>query len=128
MQSADDNGLEFLDLKLKIQNGKISVDVYSKPTNSFTYVMPSTCYPRKNINNAPRGIALRLKRICDSDEKFAARSTEYKNYLIARHYEPKVVEHHISKLSRNEARKIKPKGQANIKSYLQLHAILCCLI
>ena len=116
MQIADDNGLEFLDLKLKIQNGKISVDVYSKPTNSFTYVMPSTCYPRKNINNVPRGIALRLKRICDSDEKFAARSTEYKNYLIARDYEPKVVEHHfkdISKLSRNEARKIKPKGQAN---------------
>ena len=78
--------------------------------------MPSTCYPRKNINNLPRGIALRLKRICDSDENFAARSTEYKNYLIARDYEPKVVEHHfkdISKLSRNEARKIKPKGQAN---------------
>ena len=78
--------------------------------------MPSTCYPRKNINNVPRGIALRLKRICDSDEKFATRSTEYKNYLIARDYEPEVVEHHfkdISKLSRNEARKIKPKGQAN---------------
>ena len=107
---------EFLDLKLKFQNGKISVDVYSKPTNSFTYVMPSTCYPRKNINNVPRDIALRLKRICDGDEKFAARSTEYKNYLIARDYEPEVVEHHfkdISKLSRDEARKIKPKGQAN---------------
>ena len=78
--------------------------------------MPSTCYPKKNINNVPRGIALRLKRICDSDEKFAVRSTEYKNYLIARDYEPKVVEQHfndISKLSRNEARKIKPKSQAN---------------
>ena len=70
MQIADDNGLEFLDLKLKIQNGKISVDVYSKPTNSFTYVMPNTCYPRKNINNVPRDIALRL------EQKFAARSTE----------------------------------------------------
>ena len=78
--------------------------------------MPSICYPRKNINNVPRGIALRLKRICDSDEKFAARSTEYKNFLIARDYKPKVVEHHfkdIPKLSRNEARKIKPKGHAN---------------
>ena len=94
--------------------------------------MPSTCCPRKNINNVPRGIALRFKRICDSDEKLAARCTEYKNYLIARDYESKVVEHHfkgISKLSRDEARKIKPKGQANDqKSYLQLHTILCCLI
>ena len=50
MQIANDSGLEFSDLKLKIQNGKIGVDVYSKSTNSFTYVMPITCYPRKNIN------------------------------------------------------------------------------
>ena len=42
MQTADDvNGLEFLDLKITCLNGKLSVDVYSKPTNSFTYVMPS---------------------------------------------------------------------------------------
>ena len=72
--------------------------------------MPSTCYPRKNINNVQRGIALRLKRICDSDEKFSARNTEYKNYLIARDYEPKVAEHHFKDISKLL---IKPKGQAN---------------
>ena len=78
--------------------------------------MSSTCYPSNNINNVPRGAALILKRICDSDEKFTARSNEYKNYLIARDYKSKVVEKHfseISKLSRAEARQIKPKQQAN---------------
>ena len=49
MQVADENGIEFLDLKLKIVEGKINADVYSKPTNSFTHVLPSTCYPYKNI-------------------------------------------------------------------------------
>ena len=44
MQIADETGLEFLDLKLKIVEGKINVDVYSKRTNSFTYVLPSFCY------------------------------------------------------------------------------------
>ena len=38
MQAAGDDGLEFLDLKLKMVNGKISVDVFSKPSNNFTYV------------------------------------------------------------------------------------------
>ena len=96
MQIADENGLEFLDLKLKMnENSKITVEVFSKPTNSFTYIMPSTCYPSNNIDIVPRGIALRLKRICDSDEKFTVRSNEYKNYLIARDYEPKVVEKHF---------------------------------
>ena len=49
MQFADENGLELLDLKLKIIEGKINVDVYSKPGNSFMYVLPSICYPYKNI-------------------------------------------------------------------------------
>ena len=38
MQVADENGLEFLDLKLKIIEGKINIDVCPKPTDSFTYV------------------------------------------------------------------------------------------
>ena len=83
MQIADENGLEFLNLKLKMnENSKITVEVFSKPTNSLTYVMPSTCYPSNNINNVPREIALRPKRICDSDEKFTVRSNECKSYLI----------------------------------------------
>ena len=37
MQIADDvNGLDFLDLTIKFLNDKLSVDVYSKPKNSFT--------------------------------------------------------------------------------------------
>ena len=78
--------------------------------------MTSTCYPSNNINNVPRGIVLRHKRICDRDEKFTVRSNEYKNYLIVRNYKPKVVEKHfseISKLPRAEAGQTKPKQQAN---------------
>ena len=81
----DENNLDFLDLKLKMnENSKITVDVYLKPMNSFTYVMPSTCYRSNNINNLPTVIALRLKRISGSDEKCTVRSSTYKNYLIAR--------------------------------------------
>ena len=37
MQIEDDlNGLEFLDSKIKCLNGKLLVDVCSKPTNTFT--------------------------------------------------------------------------------------------
>ena len=79
MQAAEHDGLEFLDLKLKMVNGKISVDVFSKPTNSFTYVLPSTCYPKRNIKHIPKDIALRLRRTCDNDEKYDERSKKYQN-------------------------------------------------
>ena len=80
--------LEFLDLKLKfdIESKQISVDVFVKDTNSFTYVLPSTCFSKNNMENIPEGVALRLRRICDSDEKFEKHSVEYQNYLIARDY------------------------------------------
>ena len=85
MSVANESVLEFLDLSLHIdEHKKICVDLFAKPTNSFTYVLPSTCYPKKSINNVPKGIALRLRRICDTDEKFDMRSYEYQDYLITR--------------------------------------------
>ena len=113
MSVANESVLEFLDLSLHIDKDKnICVDVFAKPTNSFTYVLPSTCYPKKGINNVPKGIALRLRRICDTDEKFDMRSYEYQSYLIARDYKPTLVKrqfHAIKNISRREARQVKPK-------------------
>ena len=43
---------------------------------------------RKSLNNIPRSIALRLRLIIDTEEKFNSRSIEYKNYLIARDFKP----------------------------------------
>ena len=80
---------KFFDFKNNIDtSGKITftMPVYAKATNSFKYVFPSKCYPRRNINNIPESIALRLRRICDSDEKFYMLSDEYQNYLIERDY------------------------------------------
>ena len=82
--------LEFLDFKLKFdkESEQISVDAFAKDTDSFTYVLPSTCFPKNNIENIPKDVALRLRRICDSNEKFEKHSTEYQNYLIVRDYKP----------------------------------------
>ena len=113
MSVANQSTLEFLDLSLHInEQNKIYVDVYAKPTNSFTYVLPSTCYPKSNINNIPKSITLRLRRICDSDEKFDIRSDEYQNYLIARDYNISLAKkqfHSVRSVSRSEARQVKRK-------------------
>ena len=92
MSVTNESVYEFLYLSLHIdEHKKICVNFFPKPTNSFTYVLPSICYPKKNINSVPKGIALRLRRICDTDEKFDIRSYEYQNYFIARDYKPTLV-------------------------------------
>ena len=45
MEVASDT-LEFLDLKLKFdtETKQISADLFAKDTDSFTYILPSTCF------------------------------------------------------------------------------------
>ena len=73
-----------LDLKLKFdkESKQIFVDVFAKDTNSFTYVLPSTCFSKNNIESIPKGVALHLRRICDFDEKVEKPSREYQNYSL----------------------------------------------
>ena len=108
------DSLEFLNLKLMFdkESQKISLDVFSKATNSFTYVHPNTYFPKSNIENIPKGVALHLRRICDYDNKFEKRSKEYQNYFIARDHKPRKVRKQFSdirNISREEARQ--PKTQ-----------------
>ena len=75
--------------------------------------MPSTCYPNINVKNIPKGIPLRLRRICDSDEKYDKRSEEYQKYLIAREFRIGSVKRQfeeVKKLSRSEVRRPKVKS------------------
>ena len=111
MEVATDT-LEFLDLKLKFdqESKQIPVDVLAKYTDSFTYVLPSACFPKSNIESIPKGVALRLRRICDSDEKFEKHSAEYQSYIIARDYRPGKIKQKfqaLKKLTREKARKLK---------------------
>ena len=52
--------LEFLDLKLKFdkEHRCTLADTFAKANNSFTYVLPSTCFPKISIENIPEGVAL----------------------------------------------------------------------
>ena len=109
MEIAGDTGLEFLDLKLKINEGKIRVYVFVKSTYSFSYTTTNTCYPKNNICNTPRGIALRLRRICDDDETFEKRSSEYQNYLIARDQKPSIVKKQFSEVKKKTISEIRQK-------------------
>ena len=49
MEITSETGLEFLDLKMKIAEGKIRVDAYVKPSNSFSCTSPNTCYSKKHL-------------------------------------------------------------------------------
>ena len=114
--------LEFLDLQLKFDKEykRILVDIFAKATNSFTYVLPSTSFPKKNIENVPEDVALRLRRVCYSDDKFEEWCVQYQKYLVVIYKPSKVKKQfsNVKNISSEEARR--PKINNNFSASCSL--------
>ena len=73
-----------LDLKLTLKDNKIHTTVYSKPTDSYLYLQADSCHHLPSTLGIQKAVALRLRRICSTDEEFSNKSKEHKPYLIGR--------------------------------------------
>ena len=72
-------------------------------------ITPSPCYPRNNIRNLPRGVALWQRRICGNDETFEQRPSEYLNYLIARDHKSSIVKKLFSEAKKKKTSEARQK-------------------
>ena len=68
------NELCFLDLKLTLKDNEIHTTVYSKPTDSHLYLQADSCHHLPSSLGIQKGVALRLHRICSTDEEFNNKS------------------------------------------------------
>ena len=115
--------LEFLNLRLTLdrESNHISVQIFTKTTNTFIYILPCTCSPKNKIENIFKGAVSRLRRIYDSGGKFEMRSAKYQKYLIVRNYKPSKFKKqfsHTGNISREEARRPKTKVNFLTSCYL----------
>ena len=79
---------ELTDLRIILKNNKLFTTVYSKPTSSQMYLHADSIHPKSTFTGIQKGVSLRLRRICSTDEKFNERSKEYKAYSVARDHNP----------------------------------------
>ena len=96
-----------MDLLIKIESGKQETTVYSKPTDGHLYLHNDSCHPRSTKLGVEKGVALRLRRICSTEEKFEKQSKNYMAFLANREHPPKEIIKNFEQtkqLSRREAR------------------------
>ena len=87
------------------------------------YLLPSSSHFHSVSDNIPYGVALRLKRICSTEEEFSKKSIEYKNHLLARGYKRNKVKKQFQKVnffSRETLLTKQPKISSNKKIVLNL--------
>ena len=105
--------IPFLDTQCQIEEGKMIVDLYRKPTDRNMYLLTSSCHPSQVCENIPYSLALRIVRICSKPEDRDKRLDELKQLLLNRDYKLNIINSAISKaknIPRSEALKrvVKP--------------------
>ena len=90
--------VSFLDVNVSLTNdSNISTDLYTKPTDKHQHLLYSSCHPLHTKNAIPFSLALRLRRICSTDETFNIRTAQLTTYLLKRGYKRNFVTKQIQR-------------------------------
>ena len=85
--------VNFLDLYISYDEltNKFVFDLYTKPTNTFSYLLPSSNHPVHIFKNIPKSLFIRIRRICSSYLDYLANSRNLCVQLAKRDYNLKEV-------------------------------------
>lgn len=89
--------INFLDVTITIEEGKLFTTLYRKPTDRQQYLHYQSDHPRHCKNSIPYSQAHRFKRICSSDTDFVANTERLKTMLCKQRYPPRVIDDAVQK-------------------------------
>ena len=78
--------------------GIVQTDLYTKPKDKHQYLLHSSCHPLHSKRAIPFSLALRLRRICSSDETFTLQTKELIQYLNDHGYNRSFLQHEIQRV------------------------------
>ena len=85
-----ENKVSYLNVLVKVEGKKIATYVFCKPTDTRQYLDNRSCHPRHVKHGIPYGQALRIRRICNSDEVFERRLSELSEDFVKRGFKRNV--------------------------------------
>ena len=82
------NEICFLDTLVKVDplDNKLYTTLYTKPTDTHSYLHFSSCHPRFVMTKSPYGQFLRLRRICTKDNDYLIEGEKMINHYVQRGY------------------------------------------
>ena len=90
--------VNFLDTTVHLVDNSLETEIYTKPTDTHQYLLPSSCHSRHIIKNIPRSLALRIRRVCSTSAFFDKHAAQLTTYLILRQYKEKRVRRVINEV------------------------------
>ena len=105
-----EKSINFLDLIINLEktNGFLQFSLYTKPTNTFSYLLTSSNHPNFIFKNIPKSLFIRIKRICSSYSDFLFFSRKLTDQLLKRGYVKNVIFKVIRTISNIDRIKLLP--------------------
>ncbi|XP_071155741.1 uncharacterized protein [Mytilus edulis] len=116
-----DSKITFLDTTTQLRDGNILTDLYCKPTDKHQYLSPLSCHPKHCTKSIPYSQAIRIKRICSTNDIAKKRLQELRGHLKHRGYKRKDIDKGFSRannISRDELLQYKEKKCKCGKQYV----------
>ncbi len=81
-----ETSVPFLDISISLKEGLLSTDLYSKPTDTHSYLLHNSSHSKACLNAIPYSQFLRVRRICSTEFLFLKRAQEMAFYFQQRNY------------------------------------------
>jgi len=92
------DSITFLDTRVKVINGTIQTDLYTKPTDQHLYLHSKSDHPSSMKRAIPYGLGIRLRRICSEDVSYDRNRKALKEHLHRRGYKKSEVEKQLGRV------------------------------
>lgn len=115
--------VEFLDVKVILENGSLKTDLYTKPADAFLYLNKESDHPTHITKNIPKGQFIRIRRICSEKEDFFSNCEMLSSFFIKRGYKQQMLQKTIRDVAQLK-RETLLEDKARLKKDAQ--AILVC--
>ena len=112
--------IPFLDLRVKLSQGKLETDLHIKPTDRHQYLHYSSSHPGHTKRSIVYSQTLRVARVCSHEADFRKHTTEMKSWFLKRGYPNNVIEKEMKKVKFSKissTRKDNAKGVPLVVTY-----------
>ena len=90
--SSSNTQIPFLDVLVKIQDGALKTDIFTKPTDAHAYLHRRSSHPKHILRNIPYSQFLRLRRICSDPSDFDRNAHKMSEDFRRRGYDHSAIE------------------------------------
>ena len=102
----------FLDILLSTEDDRVTTSVFTKPTDSHSYLMYNSFHPQHLLKSIPFSQFLRIRRLCSNDEDFHKQADLFAHFFRNRGYPNQLIQSAIFKAaSKDRLELLSGRGQ-----------------